>query len=107
MTADEALAAPAEYAHAVEIRSVGPAAVVTFEADAPPRVEFLYETPGECDALIAHLRQDELANELMRRFFAADADVLERERAHAERLAAGHPLEDFRAVRGAPSSTRP
>ena len=106
MTADEALSAPAEYAHSVEVRSVGPAAVIVLEVDAPMRVEFLYGTDGECSALIEHLRRDELTNELMRRYFAAGHDEVVREELHADRLARGSRLEEFRAVRDA-SSTRP
>ena len=76
------------------IHTVGPAAVVVFELDAPLRLETHTWSRREFDALLAALARDPQAVEILRLYFAARLDEngeddpirRERERLHTERL---------------------
>jgi hypothetical protein len=100
VTVDEIMSTPAEYDHALEVRSVGPAIVLILERDAPLRMEALASTEAEEDALRETARNDARWWHILDAWFAARADEgdtwFRREIRHGERLSSGQRLSTLR-----------
>jgi hypothetical protein len=99
LTVQDVLAAPAEYDHSYEIRSIGPAVVLVLEREGPMRMEALYSTEGELLALEDEIRSNPRWSELLGVYFESKEDEDEelvrgselwaREEAHTEGLSVG------------------
>jgi hypothetical protein len=97
LTVDDVLDARCVYTHTHEVRSIAPAIVLVIEHGAPMRLEIMYSTESELNALTAGISP--AARKVMESYFEAKeeeegiehTDLWLREEAHAERLAAGVP----------------
>lgn len=74
LTVEDVLSAPAEFDHSLEVRSVGPAIVLTLEREAPLRIDTLVSTESEFAALREWLASNDRARHVLASFFEAKED---------------------------------
>jgi hypothetical protein len=100
----DVLSAPAEFAHARQVRAIAPAIVLVLELEAPLRAEFIASSESEFAALVAEIGCNPSWRELLNVYFSAkateegtqDPSLWEREDAHHDRLRAGRSLSTLR-----------
>jgi hypothetical protein len=104
LTVEEILASPCQFAHVYEVRSVGPAAVIVLEREAPARLEIVAATDAEYDAISEWLRANPESRHVMHALGEAKESeegsfcTFKRADEHGDRLAAGHEISGLRVT---------
>jgi hypothetical protein len=106
LTVKKILDSEAEYDHALEIRSIGPAIVLVLERDGPLRMELSHSTRSEFRVLLDEVANNPRWAELLDLFDGLrcedegipTADLWQRQDDHVSRLHQGSRIETMRAT---------